>query len=37
MTMEKGLEQTLRLSLDEIGLNPDDLIPAAVSDQRRLI
>ena len=37
MAMEKAVEQTVRISLDEIGLNPDDLKPAAVSDQRRLI
>lgn len=37
MAMEKAVEQTVRISLDEIGLNPDDLKPAAVSDQRRLV
>lgn len=37
MAMEKAVEQTVRISLDEIGLNPDDLKPAAVRDQRRVI
>ena len=37
MAMEKAVEQTVRVSLDEIGLNPDDLKPAAMGDQRRLI
>jgi hypothetical protein len=37
MAMEKAVEQTVRLSLDEIGLNPDDLIPTAVGSSRRLI
>lgn len=37
MAMEKAAEQTVRVSLDEIGLNPDDLKPAAAGDHRRLI
>jgi hypothetical protein len=37
MAMSKAVEQTLRISLDEIGLNPDDLIPAKTADDRRII
>ena len=37
MAIEKAVEQTVRMSLDEIGLNADDLKPIAVEDNRRLI
>ena len=37
MAIEKAAEQTVRMSLDEIGLNADDLKPIAVEDSRRLI
>jgi hypothetical protein len=37
MAMSKAVEQTLRISLDEIGLNPDDLIPAKTIDSQRII
>jgi hypothetical protein len=37
MAVEKAVEQTVRISLDEIGLNADDLKPIAVDDSRRLI
>lgn len=38
MAMEKAVEQTIRSSLDDIGLNPADLRPAAVQGQeQRLI
>lgn len=37
MALEKAVEQTVRVSLDEIGLNPDDLKPIADSDSNRLI
>jgi hypothetical protein len=37
MALEKAVEQTVRISLDEIGLNADDLKPIASSEGRRLI
>jgi hypothetical protein len=37
MAMEKAVEQTVRISLDEIGLNPDDLKPVSSSENRRII
>jgi hypothetical protein len=37
MAMEKAIEQTVRISLDEIGLNADDLKPVAVEAGQRLI
>ena len=37
MAIEKAVEQTVRISIDELGLNPDDLKPIAVEDSRRLI
>ena len=37
MAMEKAVEQTVRISLDEIGLNPDGLKPIASSEGRRII
>jgi hypothetical protein len=37
MAVEKAVEQTVRISLDEIGVNADDLIPIAVEGGRRLI
>lgn len=37
MAMEKAVEQTVLGSLDEIGLNAEDLIPALPTTQRRFI
>lgn len=37
MALEKAVEQTVRISLDELGLNPDDLKPLVIDDGRRLI
>jgi hypothetical protein len=37
MAMAKAVEQTVRISLDEIGLNPDDLKPASDFGNRRII
>jgi hypothetical protein len=37
MAMEKAVEQTVRISLDQIGLDPNDLRPASVGDANRLI
>ncbi len=37
MAMMKAVEQTVRISLDEIGLNPDDLKPAGRMDRQRII
>jgi hypothetical protein len=37
MALEKSVEQTVRISLDEIGLNPDDLKPIQVTDNNRII
>ncbi len=37
MALEKAIEQTVRISLDEIGLNPDDLKPIATDGGQRLI
>jgi hypothetical protein len=37
MAVEKAVEQTVRISLDEIGLNSDELKPLTVEDGRRLI
>jgi hypothetical protein len=37
MATEKAVEQTVRISLDEIGLNSDDLKPIAVDGGLRLI
>lgn len=37
MAMEKSVEQTVRMVLDEIGLNPDDLKPTHSDSDRRLI
>jgi len=37
MALEKAIEQTVRVSLDEIGLDPDDLKPITDLDSNRLI
>lgn len=37
MAMEKAVEQTVRMSLDEIGLDPAELKPALNAESRRLI
>jgi hypothetical protein len=37
MAMEKAVEQTVRIALDEIGLDPNDLKPAISENERRLI
>jgi len=37
MAMEKSVEQTVRMVLDEIVLNPDDLKPTHSDSDRRLI
>jgi len=37
MALEKAVEQTVRISLDEIGLDPDDLKPVDTADFRRII
>jgi len=37
MALEKAVEQTVRVSLDEIGLDPDDLKPISDVDNNRLI
>lgn len=37
MAMEKAVEQTVRVAMDEIGLDPDDLKPIKTGDERRLI
>ena len=37
MALEKAVEQTVRVSLDEIGLDPDDLKPITDIDSSRLI
>ncbi len=37
MAMEKTVEQTVRISMDEIGLDPDDLKPVSSGDKTRLI
>ena len=37
MALEKAVEQTVRLSLDDIGLNPDDLKSAVSSEGQRII
>jgi hypothetical protein len=37
MAMEKAVEQTVRISLDEIGLDPAELKPTSVLEGRRLI
>jgi hypothetical protein len=37
MAIEKAVEQTVRICIDDLGLNPDDLKPIAVEDSRRLI
>lgn len=37
MAMEKAVEQTVRIAMDEIGLDPDDLKPVISSERRRLI
>ena len=37
MAMEKAVEQTVRISMDEIGLNPDDLKPVQQSEIGRFI
>lgn len=37
MAMEKAVEQTVRIAMDEIGLDPDDLKLIKTGDDRRLI
>ena len=37
MALEKAVEQTVRVSLDELGLDPDDLKPITDLDSDRLI
>jgi len=37
MAMEKTVESTVRMSMDDIGLNPADLKPAAIEPRGRLI
>ena len=37
MAMEKAVERTVRISLDEIGLDPDDLKLANSIQERRII
>lgn len=37
MAMEKTVEQTVRIAMDEIGLDPDDLKPVNSGDRTRLI
>lgn len=37
MAMEKAVEQTVRISIDEIGLDPSDLKPIGSGMERRLI
>lgn len=37
MAMEKTVEQTVRISIDEIGLDPDDLKPVNTGEKSRLI
>lgn len=36
MALEKAVEQTVRQSLDEIGLNSDDMLPTSMGETRRL-
>ncbi len=37
MSMEKAVEQTVRMAMDEIGLDPDDLKQVSSQDEKRLI
>ncbi len=37
MALEKATEQTVRISMDEIGLNPNDLKPVEISEGMRII
>jgi len=37
MAMEKAVEQTTRMAIDKIGLDPDDLSPIQKGEQRRII